>query len=191
MATALEIAVAQANLKLDTLLERFPAPGQPPPEPTPKPSSADIFKAKYKKLTPAEFEAKYGVPYGASLPPLSTPPPPDKVIEYAAQWYSWQGFLRGPLPVEPPETQESVAAQVIDDNANERPTFYTGIGIGSGPYLCDSDIAVVFYLTGMGPSLGYCRAHMGGPTLQPYLNPERWDFPRFCASLPGGQPSGG
>ncbi len=183
MATQLDFIQALVQ----EVLNRLPPAGtvSNPKDETPFSKS---FQDEFKRLTPAEFQAKYGVAYGSPLPPLPSPPPPDKVKEYAAQWYSWQGFLRGPMPLVAGETQEAVANQAISDNANELATYYTGLPAG----VCDAYVAVVACLTGMVPSYGYYRAFLGGSSpLQPYINPEHWDFSRFCESLPGGSPSGG
>ena len=160
-----------------------PAPAIPA-VPTVDPGIA-AFKAERARLSLIDFKAKYGVDFGAPLPPLPIPLDPERVKEYAWQGYTWQGQSRGgPVPMVQGEDQAAICAQVIDDNANGRATYYTGNGLG------DVDVCTVGFLSGLWASFGYQHAFMGGgASPAPYCHPgDRWDFPRFCASLPGGSP---
>jgi len=161
---------------------------------TPAPDPVAAFIAKYAALDPAAFSAKYGVPIGKSLSPLTQAATVDDVIAYARNGYNPAGVYRnGPVTQANIDrlTPAAYARNAVVEAANRASVWDTGFDTVAG------DVVAIGFLAGIFVSFGFASASMGegiyGQTPADYKG---WPVEAFVAKfLPaptyGAGPSGG
>ncbi len=109
---------------LKAIAGEAPAPGPTlPPGPTAAQSAA-AFVADWKRLSPSEFKAAFGVDYGTKLKALGPNPDEATLKLYTRALYNTEGEECDGPTCEQGENGPLIYDQVVSDAAHNTPTYY-------------------------------------------------------------------